>query len=101
MDLIHKPENRELQEQLNIQTVEKIAPLLAKVLEQGRKEGLFHTSVSVESIQLILAGSQFLLDSGLFNWTSDKQKAILNAVQSTLELVIRVKPGTLGFISEA
>lgn len=100
MELIHKPENRELQEQLNIQAVEKIAPILTDVLNQGTHEGLFHSNISIESVQLILAGSQFLLSSGLFNLSKDGRVALLKAVQNTLELVVHAKPGTLSFISE-
>ena len=48
MKTIHKPENRALQEQLNIQTVNIIAPLMTQVLAQGYKEGVFKKQVSVE-----------------------------------------------------
>jgi hypothetical protein len=100
MKIIHKPENRELQEQLNIQTVATIAPLIAKVLEQGYEEGVFKTKISTESIQLILAGSQFVLDSGLFDWTPKKRVAFLKALQNIFEHMINAKPGTLSFIAK-
>jgi AcrR family transcriptional regulator len=98
MEILHKPENRELQEQLNIQCVELIAPLIAKVLEQGKREGVFN-AVPIESIQLILAGSQFILDSGLFNWTPKKRITFLKALQDMFELMLGAKAGSLSFIS--
>ncbi len=101
MEIIHKPENRELQEQLNIRTIDRIAPLMAQVFEQGYKDGIFKMSIPVEGVQLILAGSLFVLDSGLFNWSPKKRTALLKAGQSILERLLDVKSGTLSFISES
>jgi AcrR family transcriptional regulator len=100
MEIIHKPENRELQEELNVQSVKIIAPLLAQVLEQGHQEGIFDKTASVESIQLILAGSQFILDSGLFEWTLEKRAVFLKSIQAILEQMLGAEPGLLSFISE-
>ena len=100
MKIIHKPENRELQEKLNIQSVKAIAPLLAQVLQQGKQEGVFTFSPSVESVQLVLAGSEFILSSGLFNLTAKKQVAFLKAIQHIFELLVGAKPGTLSFIAK-
>lgn len=100
MKIIHKPENRELQEKLNIQSVNVIAPLLAKVLQQGRQEGVFTLSPSIESVQLILAGSEFILNSGLFNLSAKKQIALLKSAQNILELLVGAKSGTFNFISK-
>ncbi len=100
MKTIHTSENRELQEQLNIQMVEIIAPLIVKVLELGYKEGIFSKIASVESIQLILAGSAFVLESGLFEWSSKKEFALLQTVQTIFEFVVGAKPGLLSFISD-
>jgi AcrR family transcriptional regulator len=99
MQIIHKPENRELQEQLNIQTVAIIAPLIAKVFEEGYKEGVFNNLVPVESIQIFIAGSQFVLDSGLFTWSPQRRITFLKSIQKDLERLTGVKPGTLSFIS--
>ena len=98
MEIVHLPENRELQEELNIQTIKIIAPLITKVFAQGYKEGIFKEKASVESIQLILAGSQFVLDSGLFEWSAEKRIVFLQAIQKILEQIIGAKKGTLSFI---
>ncbi|MGD9592825.1 MAG: TetR/AcrR family transcriptional regulator [Candidatus Berkiella sp.] len=99
MALIHKPENRELQEQLNIQSVQNIAPLIAQVIEQGNKEGVFNAKTPIESVQLLLAASQFVLDSGLFNWPENKRVKLLKALQASFEQSIGAKSGSLGFIA--
>ena len=51
-------------------------------------------------MQIILAGSQFILDSGLFKWTAKKQNAFLKSVEMLLELVTDAKPKALSFISK-
>ena len=100
MEIIHKPKNRELQEKLNIKGIKIFAPLLIKVLKEGKNEKLFNKVPSLEAIQLILAGSQFVLESGLFSWSEKKQIVFLQSLQSLLELLVEVKAGTLNFISE-
>lgn len=100
MEIIHKPENRELQEKLNIQAVEIIAPLIAKVLAEGKSDGLFSTAPSIESIQIVLAGTLFTLDSGLFAWPTKKRSAFLKSLQKMFEMLVGTKPGTLRFISK-
>lgn len=99
METLHKPENRELQENLNIQAVEEIAPLIAEVIKQGKKEGVFNTKAPLESVQLMLAGSLFVLDSGLFNWSKEKRIELLKALQASFEQSVGVKAGTLSFIA--
>lgn len=99
MEIVHLPENRELQEELNIQTIKMIAPLVTKAFIQGYQEGIFKKKASVESIQLILAGSQFVLDSGLFAWSMEKRKDFLQAAQEILEKIVGAKDGALSFIA--
>lgn len=100
MKIIHNPENRELQEKLNIEAVKIIAPLIAGVLKDGQTEGTFTKSPSIEIVQLVLAGSQFVLDSGLFDWSSKKRIIFLKELQKIFELMVGVKAGKLAFISK-
>lgn len=100
MEAIHQPENRELQEKLTIESVKMIAPLLALAFKQGHDEGVFASAPSVESIQVILAGSEFILSAGLFQLSKTEEKAYLTAIQHTLELLAGAKPNSLHFISD-
>jgi AcrR family transcriptional regulator len=100
LKIIHQPENRELQEKLNIETLKVIPPHIFRVFEKGKAEGVFTKAPSVEIIQIVLAGSQFVLDSGLFSWPPKKRKVFLNELQTLFELMVDVKPGKLNFISQ-
>ncbi len=100
MKTIHKSEHRELQEGLNIQCINTVSPILFEVLQQGYQEGVFSKLVSLESIQLMLAGSQFILDSGLFQWGKEQRLSFLKSIQDMFELMTGAKSGLLKFISE-
>ena len=99
MEIFHLPENREFQEKVSIQTIEVIAPLIAEVVIQGNREGVFKADNPLEIIQILLASSLFLLDGGLFEWVPDKQSALLQTLQALFEMAIGVGPGELDFIS--
>lgn len=99
MKTLHNVENRELQERLNVFTISDIAPVLAHIVEQGNKEGCFKVAQPLEAIQLLLAGSQFVLDSGLFDWKDDKRMRLLTALQEMFERLVAAEPGQLSFIA--
>lgn len=100
MKFIHKPQNRELQERLNIYAVIHIYPIIANVFEQGFKEGIFKNSLSVETVQMVFSGSQFILNSGLFHWSSKQQLNFLKAGQLMLEKIAGAKTGSFKFITK-
>ena len=100
MEAIHKSENRELQERLNIYAVMHIYPIIASVFEQGFKENTFKNLLSVETVQMIFSGSQFVLNSGLFHWSSKQQMNFLKSGQAMLEIMTGVKVGCFNFISK-
>ena len=97
--MIHKPDNRELRERLNVFAIKTLAPLLAKVLEQGNDEGVFQAKTPLETTQLMLATSQFMVDSDLFEWTPEEKMKLLKTLQTTFEIAIHAKPGSLDFIA--
>jgi AcrR family transcriptional regulator len=95
MEILHHPENRSLQEKLNIKTIEVIAPLIAKVVEAGNQEGVFHVDTPLETVQFLLAGSAFILESGLFNWSYEKNIELKKSLQTLIERGLGAKPEAL------
>ncbi|MFS0918624.1 TetR/AcrR family transcriptional regulator [Brevibacillus sp. 179-C 1.1 NHS] len=98
MESLHRPENRELHERLNIAIILKIAPVLAQVIEQGNKESVFHVEYALETVQFLLAGSQFLLESGIFHWDQDEQLKRLQSMQVIIERSLGAPPGSFSFL---
>jgi len=67
MENLHRPENRELHERINIEIISKISPIFAQVIEQGKNESVF----DVENP----------LESGLFKWNHDEQLKRIQSMQ--------------------
>jgi AcrR family transcriptional regulator len=98
MENLHRPENRELHERINIEIVLRISPIFAQVIEQGKNESVFDVENPLETVQFLLAGSQFLLESGLFNWNHDEQLKRIQSMQAIIERSLGAKPGSFSFI---
>ncbi len=98
-DMLHLPENRELHEITNIQTVLRLSPVLADIVEQGNREGVFAVKQPLETIQVLLTGAQFLLDGGLFDFSDNETRARRVAVQDIIEKSLGAKPGSFNFMN--
>lgn len=100
MEELHLPENRELHERVNVETVLLFGPIIAGVVEEGVQEGLFQVDQPLETVQLILAGSQFLMDASMFDWNPDERFARLLALQALIERSLGAATGSFVFIVE-
>jgi len=98
MEGLHRPENRELHERINMEIIINISPVLAQVIEQGRKESVFHVDHPLETVQFLLAGSQFLLESGLFQWDQQERTKRKLTMQTVIERSLGAEPGSFSFI---
>ncbi len=95
---LHRPENRELHERINIEIILRISPIIAQVIEQGKKESVFNVENSLQTLQFLLAGSQFLLESGLFKWNEEEQMKHVLSMQAIIERSLGAAPGSFSFI---
>ena len=98
-DMLHLPENRELHEITNIQTVLRLSPVFARIVEQGNAEGVFHCIRPLETIQFLLTGTQFLLDGGLFNFSAQETHARRLVAQSIIEKALGANQGSFDFMN--
>lgn len=100
VEYLHLPSNRELLEMVNVQTVLRLSPILAKIVEQGNREGVFDVKLPLEIIQLLLAGGQFLLDGGLFGFSPQEVSERRVALQEIVEKALSAKRGLLDFMND-
>lgn len=82
---LHRPENRALHERSNIETVLSFGPILAAVVEQGNREGVFQVEDPLSTVQFILAGSLFLFGHHMFSWTPEEHAARMQAMLLLIE----------------
>lgn len=85
VDDLHRPENRELHERSNVETVLVFGPILASVIEQGKHEGVFQVDDPLSTVQFILAGSSLMFGHGVFNWTPEEEVARTKAMLTLIE----------------
>ena len=100
VEQLHLPANRELHEITNIQTVLRLSPIFAKIVEQGNRENVFNTKYPLETMQFLLTGGQFLLDGGLFNFSEQEIAARRLAMQEVIEKALGAEPGTFDFMND-
>ena len=95
MSAIHGSENRELQESLNIYYINIITPLIAKIFNQGCQQKLWSNEISIQQAQIIFGGTQFILDSGLFNYSVDERRSFITELAQLVEHVIGADRGVI------
>lgn len=88
LDELHRTDNRSLHARLLAVTLMKLAPLYARVIEQGCVEGVFRVEHPLECAEMVLAGIQFITDTGCHPWTPEdldrRAKAIPYLVETQL-----------------
>ena len=96
VEALNRPENHALHERVNVSLVRRIGPVLADIVEDGRKEGVFALDDPLSTIQFILAGQATLLGGGRFNWSGEEYAARLKATFILIERALGVRePGAL------
>ena len=98
-DHLHLPGNRELHEEINIQTVLRLSPVFAKIITQGITENVFHVERPLETMRFLLTGAQFLLDGGLFNLSAIEEKEQRAALQCIVESALGAAAGSFSFLN--
>ncbi len=98
-EMLHLPENRELHELTNIQTVLKLSPILARIVEMGIVEGVFDVEKPLETIQFLFTGAQFLTDGGLFGFSAAEVRSRRLVTQTIIEKALGATPGSFDFMN--
>lgn len=98
-EMLHSPENRELHELTNIQTVLRMSPILARIVEQGIQEGVFDVDRPLETIQFLFTGAQFLTDGGMFGFSRHELHARRLVMQKIIEKSLGAEPGSFQFMN--
>jgi len=65
---LHQVANAEMHQKSITESVIQLAPILAVVVEQGIREGVFQTPYPLETSELLLVSSSMLFDEGMFQW---------------------------------
>ena len=77
----------------------RLSPVLAKIVEQGNEEKVFDTKRPLETMQFLLTGGQFLLDGGLFDFSTEEMMERRMAMQEIIERALGAERDAFGFMN--
>lgn len=89
IEAIHRLDNREMHARLLAVTLMKLAPIYAQVISQGCEEGVYHVDHPLECAEILLAGIQFVTDSGCHPWSPEDIERRKRAIPGLIEKQLR------------
>ena len=98
LEQLHRPGNSGMHTHLLAATLQKQAPLYAKLFQQGNEEGLFQVEAPLETAEFILCAVQFLTDQGIYPWTPESLIRRAGALPSLIETQLKAQPGSFQFL---
>lgn len=98
LEQLHRPGNSGVHTRLLAATLQKQAPLYAKLFQQGNEEGLFQTDTPLETAEFVLTAVQFLTDQGIYPWTQETLIRRARAFPSLIEKLLNAQPGSFQFL---
>ncbi len=100
IEQLHQVDNAEMHQKSLVETIKQLTPVLTVVIEQGIKEGSFHTPFPKETVEILLVSSQFLFDEGIFTWEPEELTEKAVAFSYIAEKALGAEQGTFSFIAK-
>ena len=75
--------------------IEVFAPIYCDVIQEGCLQGVFKTSVPMESAELLIAELQYLTDSGFYNWSEESIARRSQALYVLIENQLGAAPNAI------
>jgi len=95
---LHRCGNEAMHTRLLAATLAKQAPLYAKAIQQGCKEGILQTDTPLECAEFILSAVQFLTDTGIYPWTQEDLARRAQSFPKLIEQLLKAPPGSFQFL---
>ena len=92
--------NADMHQRTMASIVLRLSPILADIVRQGIREGTFNTEYPQECMEILLAGSEFLLHGSAFDWSSQQRLQKARALACVAEKVLGVAKGQLSYLHE-
>lgn len=96
---LQRPGNIGMYARIILMTLHKQSPVFAQLIEQGCKEGIFHTDTPLETTEFIITGIQFLIDQGIYSWPEETIIRRIEAFPGIIERLLQAPSGSFGFLS--
>ncbi len=97
---LHQSSNAQMHQKSIVETIKDTAPILAEVVKQGVREGVYNTPYPLETMEFILAANQTIFDEGIFRWKPEEVALRAVAFTHNIELLLGAAEGSFNFVIE-
>ncbi len=96
----HLPNNAEMHQKTIVKTILNFTPILAEVVEEGVREGIFNTKYPKETIEFLIASSECIFDESMFSWNKDEMLQKTKAFVYIMETTLGADKGSFDFVHD-
>lgn len=93
LESMHQSNNALMHQYVLNQMVNKLAPIICQIVEQGISENKWNCRFPYEYMQIFLVATLTLTDEGIFEQTPEKQQTLIMAFVSMMEDMLSIQEG--------
>lgn len=97
---LHQNSNAQMHQKGICDTIRAVAPILADVIIQGVKEGVYRVEYPLETIEFLLAANQLIFDEGIMKWTPKELWSRAKAFVYLTERALGAQRGSFDYLIE-
>ncbi|WP_164985285.1 TetR/AcrR family transcriptional regulator [Ammoniphilus sp. CFH 90114] len=99
MNHLHQEGHSVFHQKMKVQMIKDYVPILTSIVEQGVREGQFHTLYPQQITEFLLVGLHFMLDPSLFACSKEQFNEKVKAVSEIYEKMLGTAPGSFSLVS--
>ena len=100
IDYLNQPQNALFHEKSNRSFIQKIAPILGDIIQEGVKEGTFDNAFPYESAELVLAMIMGFMDVPYENTGENDSESRMESLLYNMERMLGAKEGSFAKLKE-
>lgn len=97
---LHKPQNALMHQKTKRIIMQRVPPMLADILNDGMKQGLFETPFPLECMEMVVSYLDIALDDDVFELTEEQRSYKIKAFIFNLERLLGVENGQFDFVRQ-
>jgi AcrR family transcriptional regulator len=95
---IHKIKNIDIHTRVNTGYVQKYAPILAGLIEEGVKEKIFYAENPLDIAQIFTITAHSVFDPGVFKWEKEEVVRKISIITRFMESALKAPEGSFDFM---
>lgn len=95
-----RPNNAEMQQKSLVSLVRGLGPVIAEIIEQGKREELLTTKYPLESVEMLLVALKIIFDENIFSYDSGERTARARSFALMMESSLGAPEGSFNYVAE-